>query len=37
LVCFVGYLYNFEMKELNGLSYGHETPEGPTKFGGWYS
>ncbi|ONM37292.1 hypothetical protein ZEAMMB73_Zm00001d043254 [Zea mays] len=28
-----GYLYNFEMKELNGLSYGHETPEGPTKFG----
>ncbi|ONM27016.1 hypothetical protein ZEAMMB73_Zm00001d007513 [Zea mays] len=28
-----GYLYNFEMKELYGLSYRHETPEGPTRFG----
>jgi hypothetical protein len=36
LVCCAGYLYNFQTKELYDLSYGHEPPEGPTRFGGCY-
>jgi hypothetical protein len=32
-----GYLYNFQTKELYDLSYGHEPPAGPTRFGGLYS
>ncbi|KAK3146539.1 hypothetical protein QOZ80_3BG0267770 [Eleusine coracana subsp. coracana] len=31
-----GYLYNFQTKELYDLSYGHEPPEGPTRFGDYF-
>ncbi|KAM0882163.1 hypothetical protein ACQ4PT_032498 [Festuca glaucescens] len=31
-----GYLYNFQTKELYDLSYGHEPPTGPTRFGDYF-
>ncbi|KAG8097721.1 hypothetical protein GUJ93_ZPchr0013g34912 [Zizania palustris] len=31
-----GYLYNFQTKELYDLSYGHEPPAGPTRFGDYF-
>lgn len=29
-----GYLYNFQTKEFYNLSYAHEPPQGPARFGG---
>jgi hypothetical protein len=31
-----GYLYNFQTKEFYDLSYGHEPPVGPTRFGDYF-
>ncbi|XP_008787339.2 membralin-like protein At1g60995 [Phoenix dactylifera] len=31
-----GYLYNFQTKELYGLSYGHDLAEGPARFGDYF-
>lgn len=35
--CPVGYLYNYQTKEFFNLSYVHEPPEGPAKFGGEFT